>query len=78
MLSGREEPGQMDLQQVPMLRPLALRDYPAHGAAGTKGSTDAWSEIATASDPEVEPVDSLGALPSSAPVKKWKKCVVIQ
>ena len=78
MLSGREEPEQEDLQLVPMLRPLALRDFPAHGAAGTKGSTDAWSEIATASDPEIEPVDSLRAMPSSAPVKKWKKRVVIR
>ena len=78
MLSGREEPEQEDLQLVPMLRPLALRDFPAHGAVGTKGSTDAWSEIATASDPEVEPVDSLRAMPSSAPAKKWKKRVVIQ
>ena len=76
MLSGREEPEQTDLQMVPMLRPLSLRDYPAHGAAGTKGSTDAWSEIATASDPEIE--DALGALPSSAPAKKMKKRVVIR
>ena len=75
MLSGREEPEQEDLQLVPMLRPLALRDFPAHGAVGTKGSTDAWSEIATASDPEQEPVDSLRAMPSSAPVKSMKKRV---
>ena len=78
MLSGREEPEQTDLQMVPMLRPLSLRDHPALGAAGTKGSTDAWSEIATASDPEIE--DALGALPSSAQAKqkKMKKRVVIQ
>ena len=79
MLSGREEPEQMDLQMVPMLRPQSLRDYPALGAAGTKGSTDAISDQATASDPEIE--DALGALPSTAPAqhvqKKMKKRVVI-
>ena len=77
MLSGREEPEQMDLLMVPKLRPQSLRDYPALGAAGSKDA--AWSEIALASDPEVE--DALGALPSSAPVqhvqKKMKKRVVV-
>ena len=70
MLSGREEPEQMDL-----LRPIALRDFPAHGAAGARGSTDAWSEIANASDPEQEP-DSLSASPLSVPAKSKKKRVV--
>ena len=78
MLSGREEPGQTDLQQVPMLRPLALRDFPAHGAAGAKGSTDAWSEIANASDPEQEPEDSLSASPLSVPAKSMKKRVAFR
>ena len=78
MLSGREEPEQTDLQMVPMLRPQSLRDHPALGAASSRDAD--WSEIATASDPEIE--DSLGALPSSAPVqhvqKKVKKRVVIR
>ena len=68
----------MDLQMVPLLRPLSLRDFPALGAAGSKDAD--WSEIASASDPEIE--DALGALPSSAPVqhvqKKMKKRVVIR
>ena len=64
MLSGREEPEQTDLQMVP-LRPQSLRDYPALGAAGSKDAD--WSEIASGSDPEAE--NTLGALPSSAPVQ---------
>ena len=77
MPSGREEPEQEDLQLVPMLRPLALRDFPAHGAAGPKGASDAWSELANASDPDEESADSLSALPSSMPAKFVKKRVVI-
>ena len=68
----------MELQMVPLLRPQSLRDFPALGAAGSKDAD--WSEIASASDPEIE--DALGALPSSAPVqhvqKKIKKRVVVR
>ena len=73
MLSGREEPEQMDL-----LRPIALRDFPAHGAAGARGSTDAWSEIANASDPDPEPEDSLDTSPLPVPAKSIKKRVVFR
>ena len=78
MPSGREEPEQTDLQMVPP-RPQSLRDYPALGAAGSKDAD--WSEIASGSDPEAE--DTLGALPSSAPVRdvenklRYKKRVVV-
>ena len=43
MLSGREEPEQLVLQMVPLLRPESLRGNPALGAASTKDAD--WSEI---------------------------------
>ena len=60
-----------------LLRPIALRDFPAHGAASARGSTDAWSEIANASDPEQEP-DSLSTSPLPVPAKLMKKRVVFR
>ena len=61
-----------------LLRPFALSNVPAHGAAGARGSTDAWSEIANASDPEKEPEDTLDTSPLPVPDKKMKKRVVIR
>ena len=77
MPSGREEPEQEDLQMVPLLRPFALRDFPAHGAAVPRETSDAWSELANASDPDDEAADSLSALPSSMPAQIVRKRVVI-
>ena len=65
MISGREEPEQLDLQMVPLLRPELLRVYPALGAASTRDASD--SEIGQLSTSE--PEDALGALP---PVRRPK------
>ena len=54
MISGREEPEQLDLQMVPLLRPELLRGYPALGAASTRDFE--WSEKGqhSGTDPETE------------------------
>ena len=59
-----------------LLRPFALSDVPAHGAAGARGSTAVWLGIANASDPEQEPEDTLDTSPLPVPAKKINRRVV--